>query len=66
MHPLFGGIWGISGMIIGVPLMAVIYDIIRQLTRFGLKKRNKEQMMDDYNRAFHAPPEEKKKKGKRG
>ena len=50
---LFGGIWGISGMIIGVPLMAVIYDIIRQLTRFGLRKRNKEKMMDEYNRTYH-------------
>ena len=50
---LFGGIWGISGMIIGVPLMAVIYDIIRQLTRFGLRKRNKENMMDEYNRTYH-------------
>ena len=27
---LFGGIWGLVGMIIGVPLMAVIYDLIRK------------------------------------
>ena len=27
---LFGGLWGLVGMIIGVPLMAVIYDLIRK------------------------------------
>ena len=28
---LFGGMWGVVGMVIGVPLFAVIYDIIRKL-----------------------------------
>ena len=27
---LFGGLWGLGGMIIGVPLMAVIYDLVRK------------------------------------
>ena len=27
---LFGGLWGLIGMIIGVPLMAVIYDLVRK------------------------------------
>ena len=27
---LFGGMWGVVGMVIGVPLFAVIYDIIRR------------------------------------
>lgn len=26
---LFGGLWGFVGMIIGVPLFAVIYDVIK-------------------------------------
>lgn len=34
---LFGGIWGIAGMIIGVPLMAVIYDLIRKYVYAGKK-----------------------------
>ena len=42
---LFGGIWGLVGMIIGVPLMAVIYDLIRKYVysdkriRRSLRKR---------------------------
>lgn len=35
---LFGGLWGIVGMVIAVPLFAVIYDIIRKLVMRGLRK----------------------------
>ena len=35
---LFGGMWGVVGMVIGVPLFAVIYDIIRKLVYRGLRK----------------------------
>lgn len=35
---LFGGLWGLVGMIIGVPLMAVIYDLIRKYAYRGLQK----------------------------
>lgn len=34
---LFGGLWGLAGMIIGVPLMAVIYDLIRKYVYYGKK-----------------------------
>ena len=34
---LFGGMWGVVGMVIGVPLFAVIYDIIRKLVYRGLR-----------------------------
>ena len=34
---LFGGLWGLVGMIIGVPLMAVIYDLIRKYVYYGKK-----------------------------
>ena len=37
---LFGGIWGIGGMIIGVPLMAVIYDLVKKYVYFRLKKND--------------------------
>ena len=36
----FGGVWGFVGMIVGVPVFATIYDIIRKLTYRGLKKKN--------------------------
>lgn len=42
---LFGGLWGIVGMVIGVPLFAVIYDIVRKLVRRGLRRNG---CLDDY------------------
>ena len=39
---LFGGLFGFMGMLLGVPLFAVIYDIIRRLIRHGLIKNKKE------------------------
>ena len=38
---LFGGLWGIIGMLIGVPLFAVIYDIIKKLVYLGVEKHSK-------------------------
>lgn len=35
----FGGLWGVVGMIIGVPLMAVIIDITNKVLNYILKKR---------------------------
>ena len=55
---LFGGLWGISGMIVGVPLMALIYDLVRQLTYRGVRMRGKDDMLDAYRAAYH--PKEKK------
>ncbi len=40
--------FGFTGMIIGVPLFAVLYDIIKRLMHRGLVKRNKEQMYEQY------------------
>lgn len=34
---LFGGLWGLVGMVIGVPLMAVIYDLISKFVRRRLQ-----------------------------
>ena len=36
----FGGIWGFIGMVLGVPLTAVIYCIVGQILDYMLKKRN--------------------------
>lgn len=36
---LFGGIWGIVGMIIAVPLMAVIYDLVRRFVYSRLAQK---------------------------
>ncbi|MCM1307898.1 MAG: AI-2E family transporter [Butyrivibrio sp.] len=47
----FGGMFGFTGMLIGVPLFAVLYDIIKRLMHHGLAKRNKEEMYEEYEAA---------------
>ena len=49
---LFGGLWGIVGMIICVPLFAVIYDTVRRLVRRGLRRRNHTELWDEYRAQF--------------
>ena len=44
----FGGIWGLVGMVIGVPLFAVIYDLVRKLVKRGLNKRGKTELWERY------------------
>ena len=51
---LFGGLWGLVGMIVAVPLFAVIYDLIKRGIRRGLKRNGCCEILDDYNREFHA------------
>lgn len=48
----FGGIFGFIGMVIAVPLFAVIYDIIKQLVNYGLKKNRKLDMMENYEKEY--------------
>lgn len=50
---LFGGMWGVVGMVIGVPLFAVIYDLIRKLVYRGLRKHKRESMITDYEEKYH-------------
>ncbi len=45
---LFGGLWGIVGMIVGVPLFAVLYDILRRLIRFGLSRYGRDDLIAKY------------------
>ncbi|CDB17930.1 uncharacterized protein BN476_01490 [Anaerobutyricum hallii CAG:12] len=53
---LFGGMWGVVGMVIGVPLFAVIYDIIRKLVYRGLRKHKRESMITDYEEKWWRLP----------
>ena len=55
---LFGGLWGVVGMIIGVPLFAVIYDLIKKSVHRGLKKNNQQEILEDYNQEYGDPPKE--------
>lgn len=58
---LFGGMWGLTGMIIAVPLFAVIYDIAKRLVLRGLKHNDEMELMDAYAREFGERPKEEKK-----
>ena len=55
---LFGGLWGLVGMIIAVPLFAVIYDIIKRLVRRGLKKNDCCHIMQQYDEDYNGIPTE--------
>lgn len=56
---LFGGLYGFAGLLLGVPTFAILYDIIRKLTAFALKKRGHDEILEDYKAAFHDPTEER-------
>lgn len=44
----FGGLWGIVGMLIGVPLFAVIYRIITDIVNVKLRKKSLSTVTDHY------------------
>ena len=52
---LFGGLWGFVGMIIGVPLFAVIYDVIKKLVVHGLEHNQELEMLQTYHDRFGDP-----------
>ena len=56
---LFGGLWGVFGMVVAVPLFAVIYDTIKKLVRRGLYKNNQIEIWQQYKADY--PDEEPKK-----
>ena len=56
---LFGGLWGIVGMVIGVPLFAVIYDVVKKLVRRGLYKKEQNEVWEQYKADYPDEPEGK-------
>ena len=54
----FGGLWGLPGMIVGVPLFAVIYDIARQLVHWGLGKRGRDDLLPKREDRSDGQPDE--------
>ncbi len=49
---LFGGLFGFIGMIIGVPVFAVIYDICGKLMRYCLHRRGEGDVIATYEKEF--------------
>ena len=59
----FGGMWGLVGMIVGVPVVAVIYDLIRKFVRRGLDRNDSMEYWNEYTSIYAeekpiAPPED--------
>ena len=52
---LFGGLWGFAGMIVGVPLFAVIYDVIKKLVIYGLEHNQELELVNAYHDQFGDP-----------
>ena len=50
---LFGGLWGLVGMIVAVPLFAVLYDLLKRLVRRGLIKNGCIDVLKQYNEDYH-------------
>ena len=55
---LFGGLWGFAGMIVGVPLIAVIYDVIKKLVIHGLRRNEELDMLNTYHDNFGDPADD--------
>ena len=55
---LFGGLWGFVGMIVGVPLFAVIYDIIKKLVIHGLQRHQELTLLNSYHDQFGDPADD--------
>lgn len=49
---LFGGLWGLGGMLICVPLFAVIYDLLKKLVYKGLTKHGQLEFWTDYKQDY--------------
>jgi predicted PurR-regulated permease PerM len=68
---VFGGVWGFFGMLLGVPIMAVIYYIVGKVARYLLAKQHLPTATADYvkmrgvnienNTLRYETPEEQKK-----
>ena len=55
---LFGGLWGFVGMIIGVPLFAVIYDVLKKFVFHGLRRHEEMELVTTYHDNFGDPDDE--------
>lgn len=45
---LAGGLFGFAGMVLGVPVFAMFYSVVRRLVNFGLRKRGLPTVTDVY------------------
>ena len=53
---IFSAAWGIAGMVLGVPVFAVIYGIIRSLMYSSLNRRGRGDLIMEYQERFGTGP----------
>lgn len=61
----FGSLWGLVGMLVGVPLFAVIYDLMERLLKKNLVRKGQGELLNEYREQFcrqEEPEKETKKK----
>lgn len=49
---LCGGLWGIVGMVVCVPMFAVIYDTVKKFVRRGLDRKGQFQLWEQYKEEY--------------
>lgn len=60
---LFGGLFGLPGLILGVPIYAVLYDIMKKILHARIQKKGDEAMLQEFKDEYETkePPEKTKK-----
>lgn len=53
---LFGGLWGLVGMVVAVPLVAVLYDLMKRVVFRGLRKNECMEVWDEYASTYGSEP----------
>ncbi|MCI7808075.1 AI-2E family transporter [bacterium] len=53
---LFGGLWGLVGMVICVPVFAVLYDTVKKLVRRGLTRKGQIELWEKYKADYPDEP----------
>ena len=53
----FGALFGIIGMLIGVPMFAVLYDLLKRFISRKLQGKGQSAMLEQYQNEYHAAPE---------
>lgn len=50
---IFGGLFGIPGMVLGIPVFAIIYDITKKAVYKLLYRKKEEDLIREYNKEYH-------------
>lgn len=57
----FGSYWGIVGMVVGVPVFGVLYDLAKRIIQYGIQKHGKTEMLAEYRKKYEEPVKKTKR-----